>query len=520
MISPEKLREIARLVNQGKFSLNRIAEIVNCSHNTVGLLSEKIIELGLTDSVLAELNDLELRNQIYQRQERDESKRLPNWQTVHDEWISRSDVSLQLLWVEYSEVDPESAYSYSQFTHLFRLWLAGCKLSMRQLHKAGQKMFVDFAGKPRLRPEVLINGVRHRVELFVAVLGASALIYAEATLSQQLPDWISANVNAFEYFGGSTEVIVPDCLKSAVIGFEDSDPIINPTFLACSKHYNAVVIPARPKRPKDKAHAEGSVLIVQRWICARLRHHGPFQSVAELNKEIWKLLEEINNKKFKKREGSRRSVFEAIERKFLQPLPENRFEYFDFRAPVKIGPDYHIEVFGNYYSVPYRLIGQRVAARVTKSSVELIHLNRRIAVHLRGLNSGDFITDPTHRPSDHRRYAEATPQSFVDWAMTVGPSTKKFIEALLYSKRPPELGVKSCLSVQNVLRTYGGERTEAACAKAIAINSLTVRTLRSLLKHNRERVPATQSNDAALPSHGNVRGANYYSEDHNAHQSN
>ncbi len=381
---------------------------------------------------------------------------------------------------------------------------------MRQQHKAGEKLFVDYCGQtvPITDPS---TGESHPAQIFVAVLGASNYTYAEATRSQKLPDWIGSHVRTFEFFGGVSELVIPDNLKSGVDKPCRYEPDLNRTYQDLATHYATAVIPARVRKPKDKAKVEVGVQIVERWILACLRHR-QFFSLSELNTAISELLERLNNRPFRKLPGSRRSQFEALDRPALKPLPATRFEYADWEKG-RVGPDYHLEVDKHFYSVPYQLVGQELDVRFTACTVECLHRGQRVACHVRSYMPGQCTTVGEHQPPEHRHHAEWTPQKLVKWAHEAGPATGEVVDAILISKSHPHQGFHSCLGLRSLSRHYGKDRLEAACRRALLIRGLSYKSIRSTLKNGLdqqalpENAPPAQAID-----HGNVRGASYYQD--------
>ena len=347
-------------------------------------------------------------------------------------------------------------------------------------------------------------------ELFVAVLGASSYAYVEAIASQSLPHWVGAHVNCFEHLGGVSAIVVPDNLASGVTKAHRYEPEINATYQEMADHYDVAVIPARVRRPRDKAKAENAVLLVERWILARLRNRR-FYSLAEANAEITTLLAWLNDRPFKKLPGSRRSLFEEIDRPALRPLPATRYECGEWRFGLKVNIDYHLEADRHYYSVPYQLVGQRVDVRSSATTVEVFHSGKRVASHLRSRKAGGFSTDPAHMPDSHRRHAEWTPGRIVEWARKTGLCTAALAEAIMAARRHPEQGYRSCLGIIRLGDRYGVERLEAACARALAARALSYRSVESILSHGLDSVPLGQP---AVPRtrgrHRNVRGPEYY----------
>ena len=435
----------------------------------------------------------------------------PDFPALHLE-LKRKGVTLALLWEEYRQIHPTDGYSYSQFCDLYRRWNGCQQRSMRQVHKAGEKMFVDYAGPTVPVVANRMTGEVRQAQIFVAVLGASNYTYAEATWTQTLPDWISSQVRAFEFFGGVPELVVPDNLKSGVSKACRYEPEINPSYADMSRHYGVAILPARPYHPKDKAKVEVAVQVVERWILARLRHL-TFFSLADLNKAIFKLLEELNNRPFKKMEGSRKSHFESLDKPALKPLPASRYEYSRW-IKARVAIDYHLEIEKHYYSVPHNLVGQEVDVRLTASVVEVLHKGHRVASHPRSFNKYQRSTTHDHMPKAHQKHLEWTPGRFLNWANQIGSNTRDLVRHLLENRPHPEHGYRSCLGLLSLARRYSPSRLEAACARAVALNALTYRSAKSILEQGLDRQPLPQTlpfeDLFKLPSHANVRGPQYY----------
>ncbi len=430
----------------------------------------------------------------------------PDCAYLHTE-RKRPGVTLELLHLEYLEQHP-NGYRYIQFCNYYRKWLRKSKLSMRQEHKAGEKLFVDYSGK---KPYIVdgSTGELIEVELFVAVLGASNYTYAEATRTQKSPDWIASHVRALEYIGGATVVLVPDQLKSGVTTPCWYEPGVQRTYNELAEHYGTVVIPARPHKPKDKAKAETGVQVVQRWILARLRNQ-TFFSLAELNERIRELLDDLNNRTMRLYQASRRELFERLDKPALRPLPEKRFVYGQWKT-VGVNIDYHIEIERHYYSVPYQLRGERVDARYTTTTVEIYRRGQRLTSHVRSYRRGFHTTKSEHMPKAHRAHLEWTPSRLIHWAGTVGPSTRDLVANILASRPHPEQGYRTCLGILRLGKKYGDSRLEAASTRAVVAGARSYRHVDSILKSGLDRVPLPEPKPAARPlDHENVRGGDYY----------
>jgi transposase len=454
------------------------------------------------------MSDDEVERRLFPRAQAPAPTRpTPQWAEVHSE-LKRKGVTLQLLWEEYTEDHPEG-YRYSQFCELYRRWRGTVDLSMRQVHRAGEKCFVDYAG-----PTVdVINprtGEVREAQIFVAVLGASNYTYAEATWTQGLEDWIGAHVRAYEHFCGVPEITVPDNPRTSVIRACRYEPELNPTYQDMAVHYGTAVIPARVRRPRDKPKVEVGVQVVERWILARLRKQ-KFFSLAELNQTIAELLEQLNDRPFNKLPGSRRSQYESLDRPALKRLPATRFEYADWKT-VRVHIDYHVEVDEHYYSVPYQLVGKQLEARFTTTTVEVLHKGRRVASHLRSFHKGGHTTVREHMPKTHQAQAEWTPKRLVRWALRSGPSVAQLVSEVMESRPHPQQGFRSCLGIMRLGDRFGADRLEAACARALATGAVSYRSIKSILLKglDRQPVPGQQVPESEPIEHDNVRGAAYY----------
>jgi transposase len=379
---------------------------------------------------------------------------------------------------------------------------------MRQVHPAGERLFVDFAGQTVEVVDPATGEVR-AAQVFVAVLGASNLTYAEAVWTQTLPDWIGAHVRALEFIGGVPRQIVPDNLRSGVLRANWYEPGLNPTYRDLAAHYGTAILPARVRRPRDKAKVEAGVLVVERWILARLRHQH-FTSLAALNAAIAGLLESLNTRPMRRLGVSRRQLFEELERPALGALPAEPYVYAEWRIR-RVGLDYHVDVDGHYYSVPHRLLREQVEARVTARTVELFHRGERVAVHVRGGLRRRHTTLAEHMPQAHRRHAEWTIERIGREAAAIGPATAALAAVILESRPHPEQGFRACLGILRLARTYGRERLEAACARGLEIGARSYGSIASILQHGLDRQPPPRPAEEGLPLlHPNIRGPRYY----------
>jgi transposase len=430
----------------------------------------------------------------------------PDWASVHQE-LKRKGVTLLLLWQEYKAHTPDG-FQYSWFCQAYRAWAGKLDVVMRQSHRAGEKLFVDYAGQtlPIVNAH---SGEVHDAQIFIAVLGASNYTYAEATWTQSLPDWIGSHVRTFAALGGVPEVVVPDNLKAAVHRAHRYEPEINRTYAELAHHYGVAVIPARALRPRDKAKVEVGVQVVERWILARLRNY-TFFSLTQANQVIAELLSALNTHPFKKLPGSRQTLFDVLDRPALRPLPTHPDAYAEWKR-ARVNIDYHVEVEGHYYSVPYTLVKQQLDVRLTPHVVELLYKGKRVASHRRSTFKGRHTTVAAHMPKAHQQYAEWTPQRLISWAASSGVATSRVVETILESRPHPQQGFRSCLGMMRLGKRYGTERLEAACLRALKIGACSYKSIESMLKQGLENnpLPSTAKAQTAL-NHDNIRGPQYY----------
>jgi len=486
-----------------------VAKSVGTSASTVFDFETRAQAAGLTWPLSEEIDDARLREILFSETPRPRNRVQPDYDAMHRE-LKRKGVTLQLLWEEYKQAHPEDGYQYSQYCELYRQWRGQLDVTMRQTHKAGDKIFVDWSGDG-IDIVDRKSGEVKRASVFVAVMGASGYTYAEATETEKLRDWLKCHVNAFEFFGGVPAAVVPDNTKTAVRNPCFYEPDINPSYQELAKHYGTAVLPARVRKPKDKAKVEGGVLLVQRWILARLRNH-TFFSLADANEAMSALLDDLNAKPFQKMDGSRQELFESLERQELRPLPRRRYAHAQWSTP-RVNIDYHVVVEGHYYSVPYRLAHKRVEARCTDSMVEIFFEGKRVASHRRSHRKGRFTTAKEHMPKAHRRYAEWTPSRILTWAEKSGPCTRKLAETIMESKPHPEQGFRSCLGILRLGKMHSTERLEAACERALAIGATSYRSVESILKNGLDRqgrLPGEEQRRPPIKEHENLRGPGYY----------
>jgi transposase len=502
-----KIREILRLCWGSRLSARQAASSCGVGRTTIKEYLDRAEKAGLSWPLPEDLDEVTLENRLFPSTIPliVERRNMPPFEYLQKE-LTRKHVTLMLLWHEYKEKNPEG-YEYSQFCLRYRAWLKTLDVSLRQDYKAGEKLFVDFAGDtiPIHDP---VTGAIVPAYLFVAASGASNYTYAEAVLSQDLPAWIGLHVHAFEFMGAVPAIIVPDNPKVGVTHPSRYEPDLNPTYHDMAAYYGTAVIPARVKKPKDKAKVESAVLIAERWIVAALRNH-TFFNLNELNRAIREKLEEFNNRLLQKLKVSRKELFETIDRPAMKPLPERRYEYAEWQKP-KVNIDYHVEVKRHYYSVPHQLRGNVIDARVTATTVELLFKGKRVASHPRSDVPGRHTTLAAHMPDSHKRYLEWTPSRIIRWAEKVGPSTAALVTEIMERRPHPEQGFRSCLGIIRLGRRYGEERLEAACRRAFFMKAYSYRSVESILKNNLDGKELQEQSDRPSVAHENIRGSSYY----------
>ena len=503
-----KIKEVLRLKWAQGLSNRQIAKACGIGRPTVGEYLRRAAEAGLAWPLPPDLDEAALERQLFPPPPSlpAQARGVPDWSLVHQE-LKRKGVTLFLLWQEYRETHPEG-YQYSWFCDHYRAWQGKLDVVMRQDHRAGEKLFVDYAGQTM--PVVDRNtGEIREVQIFVAVLGASSYTYAEATWTQGLADWIGSHRRTFAFLGGVPELVVPDNLRAGVSKAHRYEPDLNPTYQDMASHYGVAVLPARVRRPRDKAKVEAGVLLIERWILAALRRR-TFFSLAELNAAIAGLLEKLNARPFKKLPGCRRAHFEALDRPALNPLPAAPYEYAEWKK-ARVHIDYHVAVEGHYYSVPHALIKRQLDVRITQNTLECFYRGNRVASHRRSQQKGRHTTVPAHMPESHRQAGEWTPQRLSNWAAKTGPATEKLITTVLTSRKHPQQAYRSCLGILRLGKAYGDARLEAACRRALILGSHSYKSIESILKHRLDDKPLAEQQELALPEdHDNIRGPSYY----------
>jgi len=521
-LSMRKIREVLRLRLQCGLTKRQIATSCHIGLGTVYEYIRRSRDAGLSWPLPEDLTDEELDKRLFPPPPDipSEQRPRPDWPALAQE-LRKKGVTLLLLWYEYRAVHPDG-YGYSRFCELYNAWAGAAEPRMRCVHKAGEKLFVDYAGLtvPLIDPK---SGEVTNAEVFVATWGASSFIYAEATLTQTLPDWIGSHVRAFEHFGGVPQILVPDNLKGGVTSPCFYEPDINATYQQMASYYGIAVIPARVRTPRDKAKVENGVQQVERWVLAPLRHLR-FFCLADINAAIRPLLEFLNAKPAPGLGASRLQIFQQLDRPAMKPLPAEPYELALWRK-ARVHVDYHVAVERHFYSVPFQLIGQEVEVRLTQASVEFFHHGGRVASHVRSHNPNSFTTLPEHMPANHREWGQWNPERIARWAEKTGPQTAQLVREVLASRPHPYQGYRSCLGILRLGDEFGYERLEAAAGCALSARALSFKSVKSILLHRLDAANATarpgSPNQPTPPTavaieHPNIRGAAYYQS---AHQS-
>lgn len=477
-----KIRDVLRLSAEG-LSTRQIAASLAIGRTTLRGYLDRATELGLGWPLPAEMSDTDLERCLFHRahQNTQRIETQPDWSYIHRE-LRRKGVTLSLLWEEHRSDHPEG-YGYSRFCELYTRWEGKLSPVMRQRHPAGER-------------------------LFVATLGASSYTFAEATWTQSLPDWISSHVRAFGFLGGVTAQVVSDNLKAGVTKACFYDPVINLTYADLATHYDTAVVPARPHKPKDKAKVEGAVLLVERWILARLRNR-QFFSLGDVNAAIRPLLDQLNDKVSRHLGASRKQLFEQLDKPALKPLPTAPYVYAEWKK-CRAGLDYHVAIDKHYYSVPHQLLKKELWARITARTVEVFHGGQRVASHVRTSGNGRHSTQREHMPAHHKFREDWTPQRIIARAARVGPNVATFAEVVMRERKHPEQGYRSCLGVIRLADKFGAARLDAACRRALEINARSYSSLQSILKNGLESKPRTRATEEPAITHPNIRGADYF----------
>lgn len=506
-LSMRKIREVLRLKHMGGLSIRAISRACSIGKETAREYVCRASEAGLGWPLPEGLDDEALEKCLFPSlPEESRGKIFPDWREVHRE-LRKKGVTRQLLWSEYREENPDGL-GYSQFCERYRRWTANLNPEMRVQHKAGEKLYVDFAGQTMAYTDPG-TGEERKAYIFVAAWGASNYTYAEAFPSQSLTSWISGHVRAFEYFGGVPEALVPDNTKTGVTSPCYYEPDINPTYQELADYYRTAVLPARVASPKDKAKVEKGVQTVEYRLMAPLRKR-QFFSIEEINLALWERLEELNAAAMQKIGRSRKEMFDELDKPALRPLPLTPFEAAEWKK-AKIGIDYHVVFKKHYYSVPYVLIKKSVDIRATAEIVEVYFNNKRVASHKREETPGGYSTHTEHMPASHRFYTEWNPERFYKWAGKTGELTLELVERIFASCRHPEQGYRACLGLMRLESRYGKERMEAAVKRALSFDYHSYKGVKRILEAGLDRLEIEAAPSASVKNHVNIRGTGYYS---------
>ena len=508
-LSMRKFNEVLRLRFELGLSQAQIARSCSISQASVSNCLKRARAAGVSWPLPEGWDEARLEEALYGHSPRriyETQRPTPDFANLHQELQSHRHLTLQLLWEEYRQSHPDG-YGYSRFCELYRRWRRHLDVVLRHEHKAGEKLFVDYAGDtiPIHDPK---GGPVHEASIFVAVLGASNYTYVEATESQGLENWIGAHIHTFEFLGGCPRLVIPDNTRTGVIRACRYEPDLNRTYHELAMHYGVGVLPTRPYKARDKAKVENGVLVVERWIVAALRHR-KFFSLFELNQAIRELLERLNQRPFRKCSGSRATLFAELDRPALQPLPAERFELHHW-AQARANIDYHVQFDRHFYSVPYTLTGQLVEIRSTATTVEIFHRGQRVASHARSHQPYQATTVEEHRPKSHQQHLAWPPSRLLNWAKTVGPATAQLFAEILKSKPHPEMGYRSCLGILRLGQRYTAERLEAASQRAVATGACSYPSVKSILERSLDRQALETPPSSPPVTHDNLRGAWYF----------
>lgn len=504
ILTVRKIKEILRMKWVLGLSDRQVSASLNIAHSTVGEYLKRAEQAGLDWEQAQGLGEVDLKARLFPPKSLGSKQRPePDWKQI-DKELKQKGVTRMLLWEEYLAEHPDG-YGYSQFCERFRHWAETQETpTMRKPKKAGEEAEVDYSGltMPIIDPH---TGEITQAEIFVGVLGASGLIYAEAQADQSKPNWVRGHVRMFEFYGGVPRILRPDNLGSGVSKASFYEPDLNPTYHELAVHYGTAVIPARVKKPKDKALGENAVQQVGRWVLAPLRKLS-FFSVAELNRAMRPRLDWLNDRPLTGQTHSRRELFEEIEKAALQPLPDYPFEYLEVKQ-AKVHLDYHVSFEKHHYSVPHQYTRKTVLVRASEHLVEIYADQKRIACHKRCRHQG-YSTQKEHMPANHRWYLEWSPERFIQWGRQIGPQTEAFIQATLASRRHPEQAYRSCLGILKLADSASPQLLEAACGLALAHDALSYKAVKRLLETKKDALEASSSPEPV--AHEHIRGQKYY----------
>lgn len=509
-ISMLKIKEVFRLKYEAKLSARKIARALNVSHTVVNGYVRRFERLSLSYEDFIKLSDKEILSRLFGAESKPAKYPVPDWSKVHQELRSRI-VTLELLHEEYRKDHPMGHYGYTWFCNQYKAYAKKLSPSMRQIHKAGEKVFIDFSGIRQMIADPLSGEISY-AEIFVAVLGASGYPFVIAVASQKKADFIHAHNEMFKAFGGVPELLVPDNLKSAVTRADRYEPDLNPDYEKLAVHYGTAIMPARGYKPKDKALVENGVKLVQRWLLARLRHE-TFYSIAQLNSRINALMPLYRNKKMKRLNVSRQELFDTIDKAALKPLPANEYEYKEFKL-LKVSIDYHIQLDHAFYSVPYQLIHKKVEVWFGVKMVSIYFEGKEVATHPRLYKRGAYSTQKAHMSSAHQKYLEWSPGRIMNWGLTIGKHTSRLLQTIMERKPHPEMGYRSCLGIMRLYekqkeKGMSEEQLDTIAAYALQSHKYRLRQIKALLASPPQE-PEDDTALSLLSDHENIRGSSYY----------
>ena len=504
-LSMRKIREVLRLSWCARLNAQAVARSCGMGRTTVREYLQRAARAGLSWDSAEQLSDAQLESMLFPTVETSKARPVPDWAELQKE-LKRRGVTLLVLWEEYKACFPDG-YEYSRFCDLFREWLGTQPVWMRQDHKAGERLYVDYAGMT-MPIQDRKTGETYQAQVFVATLGVSSYTYVECTRTQSLRDWLASHCRAFEFFQGVPALVVCDNLRSAVNRPCRYDPEKNPAYEELARHYDTAVFPARVRKPRDKSKVESAVQGVERRILAKLRNR-TFFSLSELNEAVWILLAQYNDRRFQKRPESRHALFEQIDKPMLKSLPRTRYEYA-WHHKAKVSLDYHVEADNHFYSVPYRLCGQYVMVRQTDTMVEILHNGQRVASHFRSHKKYLHTTKREHMPEGHRAHAQWSPERIIRWLEKSGPSVGELARRIMTERDHPEQGYRACMGLKRLGDEHGVEKLEAACRRALELQSYFYKTVKSLITKPLPPQQHEARQKRAPILHENLRGAQYY----------
>ena len=501
-------REILRLRCLG-ISNSQIAKSVGVSRPTVITNIQRADAQGLDWQAAESLSDKELALRLFPQGDGKPSYTMPDYECIHRE-MSKPGVTQQLLWFEYCDRCRDAGeipYQLTQFKTYYREYLAKTKATMHINRKPGELMEVDWAGQTAQITDA-DTGEALEAYIFVSALPYSGYAYAEAFMGMAQESWITGHVNAYNFFGGVTRILVPDNLKTGVVKNTKSEVVLNRSYQEMAEHYGTAIIPARVRSPKDKATVEGAVGIVSTFILAAIRNQR-FFTLRELNEAIRERLHALNHKPFQKKSGNRASLF-AGERASLLPLPKSKFELATWKN-AKVSFNYHIEADGHFYSVPFEYIKRRVDVRVTRNTVEIFYEGTRICSHVRLHSKEKYATQEAHMPPNHQQYVRWNSERFRGWAAKIGPNTTTVVESILTGYKVEQQGYRACMALLKLSDQYTPERLEAACEKGLFYTPRpSYKAIQTILKSGQDKPAEEPETPGGQSEFGFTRGSDYY----------